>query len=176
LPNGDVRVHELQVTARDVERLLRGYERQVTGDMLADRVNPNLLQERLVGRLDRYVAGEREVLQALLATLTAEDRRQLLDDYHQALSKAPTRPHPVAPHTGWLGRLALHLNGVRDRIRDQLDSHDTGPTRRLDPPTPLTRWGSYLTGSVNFDERGQSHPRERSGDKSRGDLRSGPDS
>jgi len=88
--------------------------------------------ENVHGWLEHCLAGYRPAERALVASmeerLTAEEREQLTLGYRAALVRAPTRPHPRGPHTGWPGRLAFRLHAFWDGVLDGVDSRP-GATR-----------------------------------------------
>ena len=152
LPDGAVLVKTQRRVGREVERLLRVLERQVTGDMLTSSVDVIKVRERIDELLEEHRRREHRILDELSERLSDSERTGLADKYNEALRHAPTRPHPAAPHSGPLGGLALRFDAARDRIRELLDAHQV-PMHEEPKTRRLGRWGRYVAGDAAFTDR-----------------------
>src|SRR5205807_2838392 len=106
----------------ELERLLRIAERRHSGDALGCGLDGELLRTSILSKLDAHAEMEHIRLAALADVLDDEEQRALAEVYHDALKKAPTRPHPYLPHRGLSGAIAFRVNAVRDRMLDTMDS------------------------------------------------------
>jgi hypothetical protein len=121
-------LQECRAHARETGWALRLLHCHLAGDGAAAGRKP----EHVHGWLEQCLAGYRPAERALVARmedrLTAGEREQLALGYRAALDRAPTRPHPRGPHTGWPGRLAFRLHAFWDGVLDGIDSRP-GATR-----------------------------------------------
>jgi hypothetical protein len=64
-----------------------------------------------------------------------------------AEERAPTRPHPYTPHTGWIGRVAHRFWRIADSFWDQAEGRLI-PHREVRPPAnPDSLMHRYFTGA-----------------------------
>jgi hypothetical protein len=141
-------VGELYRRGREIERLLRLLEQHHSGDVLAVGLDSAGVRRRLRELLNEHADAERELIDAVVATLPAERQDELAAAYWQRFQRAPSRPHPHAPHRGVLAAAAFWIDSVRDRVLDVLDARHVPsprPTHRTSPPG---RWGLYLLGQA----------------------------
>ena len=121
-------LRECRAHARETGWALRLLHCHLAGDGAAGARKP----EHVHGWLEQCLAGYRPAERALVAwmedRLTAGEHEQLALGYRAALARAPTRPHPRGPHTGWPGRLAFRLHAFWDGVLDGMDSRP-GATR-----------------------------------------------
>ena len=136
-----------------LERTLRTLEQLGSGDALVSRVDVGRVLSSFVDQVRAHADQERDLLGQLAARLSEAEQRRLVAEYEKALTTAPTRPHPHAPHGRTLGGLAFHVNATRDRFMDTLDSRPTPTPHRARKPIKSTRWGDYLLGVLNPDAR-----------------------
>lgn len=132
-----------------LERTLRTVEQLANGDALTINVDAETVHSNLLAQVRAQAEHEHRLVVRLAECLTPAQQRRLVVDYERALSHAPTRPHPHAPHGRMLGWLAFRLNGPRDRIMDTLDSRPTPTPHRPRKPIKSTRWGDYFLGVTN---------------------------
>ena len=132
-----------------LERTLRTVEQLACGDALTLNVDSATVHRNLLMQVQAQAAHEHRLLDRLAEHLSLREQRRLVTDYERALSHAPTRPHPHAPHGRMLGWLAFRLNGPRDRIMDTLDSRPTPTPHRPRKPVKSSRWGDYFLGVTN---------------------------
>jgi hypothetical protein len=121
-------------TARDLADALLQLHSRLSGDGNAMHLSPRRLQQRVDALLSARLTAETALVAALPASARTELRQQLAVRYEQALTAAPTRPHPHAPQHGWAGRLAFTILARTDQVRDGLASRVVQP---LPVPAPL---------------------------------------
>jgi hypothetical protein len=124
-------------------RLLRVVERRHSGDGLASGLSADRLFANLRSVVEEHHAAEAELVDRLVAVLSAADQEDLIDAYESALSHAPTRPHPYLSHGG----LVFRFDSLRDRILDAMDGRHVPIPRVVKPHIIPGRWGSYLLGN-----------------------------
>ena len=142
-------VNAFRRSSLQLERTLRTVEQLACGDALTLNVDGGTVLRSLVTQLRAQAEQEHRLLDRLSECMPAAEQRRLVADYERALTHAPTRPHPHAPHGRMLGWLAFRLNGPRDRIMDTLDSRPTPTPHRPRKPIKSTRWGDYFLGVTN---------------------------
>jgi hypothetical protein len=144
--------------ARHLEQLMRLIEGRFYGDTHSRGMDVDRLQDILMRDVAAYIHAERDLVGRLDATLTSRQRKSLVEHYSAALSNAPTRPHPYVPHPRGLAGTTFRMCAVWDRALDLMDNRIVpGPPARR-RTTPLSRWGSYLLGSPQFEETPRSAP------------------
>ena len=139
-------VRSLRVGAIRIERTLRLLEQSLSGDGLVAGLDRNKMGHELFDAVRTQAAGERALLIRLEARLTPDEQRELGGAYQVALERAPTRPHPHAPHGFLLGALAFRVNGWRDRLLDTLDARLVTTPKPHHAPVKSSRWGDYVLG------------------------------
>ena len=105
--------------------------------------------------VDECLAGHRACEMALADSLTdvlsVESLDQVTESLQAAEAKAPTRPHPWAPHTGVAGsvsRKVLHtVDAFWDTAEGRMAPEPEPPAR----PKPSLLW-QYLLADPRFDE------------------------
>lgn len=120
-PSSDPRALGHMLAARsDVEHALLSLFRRLHGDA-HERRPVARLQDDAEAALVRYLELEHRWLSSIDTASRPFDvaRRPALRTLHR---RAPTRPHPHAPHRGVSGRIAFRVNGWLDHVKDTLDS------------------------------------------------------
>jgi len=101
--------------------------------------------------LARHRTSETALVDALSEVLTPE----VLDDLAEALqgaeSKAPTRPHPYAPHTGVAGSVSRRVLHAVDAFWDTAEGRMAPEPQRPSKPKPGLIW-QYLLADPRFEE------------------------
>ena len=115
-------LRECRAHARETGWALRLLHCHLAGDGAAGGREPEHVHGRLEHCLDGYRAAERALVTWMEERLTAGEREQLALGYRAALVRAPTRPHPRGPYTGWPGRVAFRLHAFWDGVLDAIDS------------------------------------------------------
>lgn len=109
---------------RSVEHCSYQLARTLGGDSLAAGSSPTKLVDELITHVDRYLAGEKQLLDALAERLSAAECDQADERFRQALSRAPSRAHTWTPH----GRVGLPLRAALahwDRLVDLTNNRNT---------------------------------------------------
>jgi hypothetical protein len=144
-----------------LERVARRLEQLGSGDWLAGGMS----SATLTGSFTRLVADQADrehvLLRRLADRLTVDEQRQLAAAYRHSLEHAPTRPHPHMPHGAALGALVYHVNAVRDRVMDTLDSRPTPAPRPARRQTKPGLWVDYLAGITEGTQRASAKERRR---------------
>lgn len=114
LPDGD-RLADREIAEHtEVEETMKGLEALDPGD---PHWNDHF--HRLVMQVQQHVSGEEGELFPLLAThADSRELDELGAEVLEAKRKAPTRPHPRAPHEPPLNKLLAPGVGLVDRARD----------------------------------------------------------
>lgn len=120
-------LRECRAHARETGWALRLLHCHLAGDGAAGGRRPESVHGWLEHCLDGYRAAERALVAWMEERLTAGEREQLALGYRAALVRAPTRPHPRGPHTGWPGWLAFRLHAFWDGVLDAIDSRPRAP-------------------------------------------------
>ena len=120
-PGGQLRAACLS-SAQEIERVLRTLERRLSGDIAVAGLPLTVLPALLARQLATYRLAEGALVARIEDSLPAEGCERLAHAYRRALAGAPTRPHPLTPHTGPLRHLAFWLHGRWDRLLDTMDS------------------------------------------------------
>lgn len=139
-------VRSLRDGATRIERTLRLLEQSLSGDGLVAGLDRNKMGHQLFELVMAQAGRERALLARLADRLTPDEQRELSGAYQRALERAPTRPHPHAPHGSVLGALAFRVNGGRDRLLDTLDARRVTTPKPAHAPVKWSRWGDYVLG------------------------------
>ena len=149
-------VRSLRDGATRIEHTLRLLEQSLSGDGLAAGLDRNKMGHELDGLVKAQAARERALLTRLADRLTPDEQRELSGSYQRALERAPTRPHPHAPHGSVLGALAFRVNGGRDRLLDTLDARRVTTPKPQHAPVKSSRWGDYVLGGSSPGPRDET--------------------
>ena len=101
---------------------LRVLQSHLTGDGGLAARQPGTVQLWLEECLDEYRSAEQALIAWMQERLTTLECEHLALGYRAALRRAPTRPHPRGPRSGWPGRMAFRLHAVWDGVLDGVDS------------------------------------------------------
>jgi hypothetical protein len=108
--------------ARETGWALRVLQSHLTGDGAIVAREPGTVQLWLEECLDEYRSAEQALIGWMQEQLTTLECEHLALGYRAALRRAPTRPHPRGPHSGWPGRIAFRLHVFWDGVLDGVDS------------------------------------------------------
>jgi hypothetical protein len=136
----------LHRSGRQIESALRTLERTLSGDSSAAHVDRARHVDALVELVAARAESEHLLLNRLESTLSSVEQARLADSYLRTLERAPTRPHPHAPHRGRLGAVAFYLNVRRDHVMDVVDARRVPTPHPIAQPGKSGRWGDYLLG------------------------------
>ena len=137
-----------------LESVLRMAERHVSGDALAANLDTERLMDALRDAIADHARYECSWVSDLLDASDDKTRADLQSSYEEALTHAPTRPHPHAPHDGVLGAAAFRLDAMRDKVLDTMDGRHVPTPRRGRKRVTPGRWGHYFLGGMQADQRG----------------------
>jgi hypothetical protein len=116
------RVRRCRAEARETAWALRVLQSHLSGDGGGGARLPGPEQLWLGECLAEYRLAEQALIAWMHERLTVAEGEQLALGYRAALRRAPTRPHPRGPHSGWPGRMAFRLHVVWDGVLDGVDS------------------------------------------------------
>lgn len=135
-----------------LESVLRMAERHVSGDALAANLDTERLTDALRDAIADHARFECSWVTDLLDASDDKTRAELQSAYEEALTSAPTRPHPHAPHDGLLGAAAFRLDAMRDKVLDTMDGRHVPTPRRGRKRVTPGQWGHYFLGGMQKDE------------------------
>ena len=101
--------------------------------------------------LDRHRTVETTLAAALTEVLTPEALDDLAEALQAAEAKAPTRPHPWAPHTGVAGSVSRKVLHAVDAFWDTAEGRMAPEPEPPAKPKPGLMW-QYLLADPRFDE------------------------
>ncbi|MFL6091259.1 MAG: hemerythrin domain-containing protein [Aeromicrobium sp.] len=147
LTDGQEKVHAYVHHARSLESDLHQLKAKLYGDATNDRATWDLLWDDIVEQLNEHTRHEMSLVHGLCEELDPEGARQLASELAAAEERAPTRPHPYTPHTGWMGRLAHRVWRIADQFWDEAEGRLI-PHREPKPPArPDSLMHRYFTGA-----------------------------
>jgi hypothetical protein len=152
VPDADGLVHDYLLAARDLEHTMFLVKGRLYGEahaihldwaqlwvrVQAQLADHNRLETRLVDELVRH--GDPDLVDGLA--------RRVFD----AETHAPTRPHPMLPHLGLLGRLSRRVWAVADRFWDAAEGRVIPDPVRPRPHRHDSLVAQYLVGDPRFDD------------------------
>jgi hemerythrin superfamily protein len=122
LDDGEVVAEQDLADHTRVERTLKRLEQ-----LQVPNTEFNRLVDELVAEVRAHVAEEEQVLFPALADVCSpEELEQLGEAVRRAKERAPTRPHPAAPHTPPANRRLAPGIGLVDRARDAVSGRGRG--------------------------------------------------
>lgn len=114
LDDGNQIAHHSITEHGEVARLLAEIDRRPSDDP-----HRRELLAELMPTVRAHVAEEEaEIFPVLASRMAAEELAELGETLARAKEKAPTRPHPHAPSSGWGNRVARKLTAPLDKLRD----------------------------------------------------------
>jgi hypothetical protein len=131
-------LHRCRAEAGETAWALRVLQSHLAGDGGTGARQPGIADTWLQQCLDEYRSAEHTLIAWMQDRLTAQEHEQLAAAYRAALARAPTRPHPRGPHTGWPGRAAFRFHGLWDGLLDALDSRPG--VRRTERSAAVRAW------------------------------------
>ena len=169
VPDADGLVHDYLLAARDLEHTMFLVKGRLYGEahaihldwaqlwvrVQAQLADHNRLETRLVDELVRH--GDPDLVDGLA--------RRVFD----AETHAPTRPHPMLPHLGLLGRLSRRVWAVADRFWDAAEGRVIPAPVRPRPHRHDSLVAQYLVGDPRFDDHAHllDHHHRRRQDRAR---------
>lgn len=153
VPEGETLVRDWLDVVRSLERTLALLKGRLYGEAHAVHLDWTELWRRAEGELGEHNRLETTMVEALVrhgdpASLDGMARR-LFD----AERRAPTRPHPLLPHLGFLGRAARRIWSLADRFWDAAEGRVIPDPVRPQPRTHDSLLAQYLVADPKFDAR-----------------------
>jgi hypothetical protein len=152
VPDGDALVHAYLYAARRLETSLAQLKARLYGEAHAVRVEWPDVWDRVQIRLAEHNRLEQAMVDALLRHGDTEKVEGLARELFDAERHAPTRPHPMLPHTGMLSPVARRVWAVADRFWDTAEGRVIPDPVR--PPTHRhdSLLAQYLVADPSFDD------------------------
>ena len=121
VPGGEELAADLRRRGAALSAALYRLERRISGDGRAREATGRLLDEATALAAD-YAERERAVLTSLVHALDSASLGKVVETYHRARLRVPTRPHPTLAAHPLLRRFSWRFAGPVDRLRDALDN------------------------------------------------------
>ncbi|WP_328988730.1 hypothetical protein OG394_21125 [Kribbella sp. NBC_01245] len=147
LDDGKSKVTAYVENARLLEKNLRRLKGRIYGDGRAQHFRKTELWQRIDELMDDHERIETEYGAMLSAELDGPDISDLTERLLTAEEHAPTRAHPVSPHTGLAGRMAHRAWRLADRTWDAAEGRVV-PTHYHRHPKHDSAWSVYLRGDM----------------------------
>lgn len=166
VPDGESLVNGYLELARRLEHTLALLKARLYGEAHAVHLDWASLWRRVGDELAEHNRLETTLVEALVlhgdpGMLDGMARRVFDAETH-----APTRPHPILPHRGFLGRIARRLWSVADRFWDAAEGRVIPDPVRPQPHTHDSLIAQYLVADPRFDDHAtlieHHHHRRRS--------------
>lgn len=152
VPEGETLVHGYLELVRGLEHTLALLKARLYGEAHAVLLDWTDLWRRVGDEL----AEHNRVETALVAALVRHGAPDMLDGMARrvfdAETHAPTRPHPMLPHRGLLGRAARRVWSVADRFWDAAEGRVIPDPVRPVPRTHDSLLAQYLVADPKFDD------------------------
>lgn len=156
LDDGAQVVHDYLQVARHLEVVLAHVKARAYGSVFESGFRWEDVWEDVRRALEEHRRSETRLAQRLGATLSAEGRDELTERLHHYEPRAPTRPHPYAPHTGFAGLVARKILHAADVVWDGVEGRMVpGPSR------PQRREPGLVAQYFLGDPRMHPRPRTR---------------
>lgn len=155
VPSSEKLVADYLEAARDLEQVLSLVKARVYGEAHAASLGWNDLWTRVRGRLDRHNSLENELVSRLAEHGAPDHSDALARAVFEAETRAPTRPHPLLPHRGPLGRLARRLFAVADRFWDAAEGRIIVDPVKPPPHKHDSLIAQYLVADPKFDDHAE---------------------
>lgn len=147
LEEGKAKVAAYVENARLLEKNLRLLKGRIYGDGRAQHYRKTDLWQRIDELLDDHERIETECGVMLAAKLDGAEISDLTERLLSAEEHAPTRAHPVSPHTGLAGRMAHRVWRLADRTWDAAEGRVV-PTHYHRHPKHDSALSVYLRGGM----------------------------
>jgi hypothetical protein len=151
-PDGDTLVHEYLEVAKQLELTLSRLKARLYGEAHAIYRSWPALWEEAQERLERHNRLEMRVLETLLQHGDPDELDELAERLFHAETRAPTRPHPYTPHTGWVSGLSRRLWALADRFWDNAEGRMIPDPVRPAHHQHDSLVAQYLVADPQFDD------------------------
>ncbi|HET7326043.1 MAG TPA: hypothetical protein VFJ14_02035 [Nocardioidaceae bacterium] len=165
LPDGHDRVSAYLRDARSLEQAVHMLKAHTYGDAHAYGEDPEQLWREIEACMGTHLELERDLVTDLARELSTSDAAALSEQVHAAANNAPTRPHPLTPHAGILGRAARKAWRVADSFWDTAENRVVPHRRKALHPKGESRLTRYFQGRPDFEEPENPGLREWHGDQ-----------
>jgi len=152
LPDGDDLVTKYVDNAKDLERSLRFLKGRQYGDSRFLHLHHDELWQQIDRLLMRHETMETEYSRRISEQLDGSDVNTLTEQLLEAEEIAPTRAHPVSPHTGMAGRWVHRMWRMADNAWDSAEGRVV-PTRYHAHPKRDSALSHYLYGTPMEDDQ-----------------------
>ncbi|MFC0624481.1 hypothetical protein [Kribbella deserti] len=147
LDDGKAKVAAYVDNARRLEKNLRLLKARIYGDGRAQHLRQSDLWRRIDELLAEHERLETEYGAMLAEELGSGDISSLTERLLSAEEHAPTRAHPVSPHTGFAGRMAHRMWRLADTTWDNAEGRVV-PTHYHRHPKRDSALSLYLRGGM----------------------------
>jgi hypothetical protein len=155
VPDSETLVTDYLEAARDLEQALALLKARLYGEAHAVALGWADLWTRVRGRLDRHNRLENEMVAQIGRHGDPEHVDGLARAVFEAETRAPTRPHPLLPHRGRLGRLARRVFAVADRFWDTAEGRVIPDPVKPRPHKHDSLMAQYLVADPKFDDHAE---------------------
>lgn len=152
VPDGDALVHRYLEAARRLEHTLSLVKARLYGEAHAIHLDWRDLWLRVRTQLTEHNRLETGLVDALIRHGAPAEVDGLAREVFDAETHAPTRPHPLLPHLGMLGRVTRRLWAVADRFWDAVEGRVIPDPVRPAPRTHDSLVAQYLVADPKFDD------------------------
>lgn len=152
VPEGEALVHGYLELVRDLEQSLVLLKARLYGEAHAVHLDWTQLWRRVADQLAEHNRLESTMVELLVRHGDPELVDGLARDIFDAETRAPTRPHPMLPHRGLLGRLTRRVWAVADRFWDAAEGRVIPDPVRPEPRTHDSLLAQYLVADPRFDD------------------------
>jgi hypothetical protein len=152
VPDGESLVHDYLELVRRLEHTLAVLKARLYGEAHAVHLDWAQLWRRAADELAEHNRVETTLVEALVRHGDPDLVDGLARRVFDAETQAPTRPHPMLPHLGPLGRVARRLWSVADRFWDAAEGRVIPDPVRPQPHTHDSLLAQYLVADPKFDD------------------------
>lgn len=172
VPDGDALVHGYLEIVRGLEHTLALVKARLYGEAHAVLLDWTHLWRRVADELAEHNRLETSLVTALVQHGDPDMIDGMARRVFDAERHAPTRPHPMLPHLGFLGRAARRVWAVADRFWDAAEGRVIPDPVRPEPRTHDSLLAQYLVADPKFDDHASlvehhhhrhQHPRRQPG-------------
>lgn len=152
VPEGDALVDGYLELVRRLEHSLALLKARLYGEAHAVHLDWTQLWRRVGDELAEHNRLETSLVAALVRHGDPDTLDGMARRVFDAETHAPTRPHPMLPHRGFLGRVARRLWSVADRFWDAAEGRVIPDPVRPEPHTHDSLLAQYLVADPKFDD------------------------
>jgi len=173
VPEGEALVRGYLEIVRGLEHTLALLKARLYGEAHAIHLDWTDLWRRVGDELAEHNRLETSLVGGLVLHGDVDTVDRMARRVFDAETRAPTRPHPMLPHVGLVGRVARRLWSVADRFWDAAEGRVIPDPVRPEPRTHDSLLAQYLVADPKFDdhaalvEHHHTHHRRRLGRRSR---------